>query len=294
MKGKTASSTLYIIGGGRVGASLAYHFSNKGTTPLGLSEVDPERIRFLRKILGWSFLEERISPRKLQQALLVMLAIKDDWLPSVVEDLARLEVSWKGKLVFHTSGVLPASVLQPLKTKGAHIASIHPIYSFSTDPRENKQMDRIWYDAEGDESAIQIIKNSLPQIQRRLLLLSAEQKKAIHLASVFYANFYVALADMTLQLLKNILPTPGKAMTVFEPLINSAQELVKRHGPAHALTGPVKRGDEETIRIHLKYLQTHDPDLLEPYGLLIKRLLPLSGLPPLEQEKIRTLLDKEG
>ncbi len=283
--------SFFIIGAGRAGASVAYYLARRGYRILSLVERKPERLQFLRKELAWPFLEEAISPEKLQQADVVLLLVQDDHMAELVQYLQTLPVRWTGKIVAHLSGVLPSTILQPLHGKGARVAAVHAVYAFAEDPRENRFANKIWYNMEGDKEALDFFEELLSHTGNPFKRVSIEQKEAIHIASVIYANFYISLAEMSRKILRNQGFPDKEIFDMLSPLLTSSVEQVLQHGTEGALTGPIKRGDMETLVSHLKYLQEHHPDLLPAYKLLSRILIPISGLSEAEKEELEKLFE---
>ena len=283
---------LFFLGGGRTGAALAFYFLRQGIPLLSVVEKNPERLSFLKNELRWKFLDSQIDLQKLSSADIIFLTVRDDHLSEVADDLSHIEISWKNKLVLHCSGALSAFVLSPLQEVGADIGSFHPIYSFSTDPRENRLLDKVWFNIEGSTDVLIKIEEKFSFLKERLIRIQQEQKQAFHLACVFYSNFYVALAQIINELQKDGALPSKDLFHIFYPLLQSAIDQVLKHGPAGALTGPIKRGDRKTILAHIKYLQEHHPDLLPIYLMLSQRLLSLSHLPSKDQDEFTKLFQE--
>lgn len=282
-------SSFYVVGGGRAGASLAYYFLDKGFPVIALTEKNPERRRFLREKLGWKFVTNKLQPGKLKGAQIILMAVQDDRIGEAVKQLAGHQMDWRGKTVIHTSGAVSSSVLEPLQKSGATVGSLHPVFSFSLDPRKNTGLENVFFDLEGDQAALEIFKVLFAVTGNRLIPVTAEQKMAIHLASVFYANFYGALASFSTHLLDRISISESEALRMLNPLLQSAIDRVSTEGVTRGLTGPVRRGDCNTIATHLEYLNSFHPRFINAYILLSRKLLELSPLSPEEKERIQLL-----
>ncbi len=284
--------SLYIIGGGRTGASLAFFMLRNGLSVRGIAERNPDRFRFLNKDLNWSFTEQEISLPKIRQADIIFITTRDDHISDVANHLRSLGNHWRNKLILHCSGALPSAILEPLEEVGALTASFHPVYSFATDPRENRHFNEIWFNAEGKNGAVERIITVFPFLESRIIKVDTDQKKAIHLACVFYSNFYVALAQISKELLTGIEIPPQEIFRFFNPLLSSSISQVLEHGPAGALTGPVKRADTDTIRSHLEFIRQNHPELESVYLFLSRKLLSISGLSGKEIARIEQFLQQ--
>lgn len=283
--------SFFIIGAGRAGASIAYYLGRRGYRIASLVERQPARLQYLRDRLNWPYLTETLDPAKLSQSEIVLLMVQDDHIAEVAEHLSHLNVNWNGKVVAHMSGAFPSTVLAPLREKGAVVASVHAIYAFSEDPRENRHLDKIWFNMEGDEDALAFFQELFTHTGNKVIHVQPDQKQAIHIASVFYANFYVSIAEMSRVILKNKGFSSDDIFAMLSPLLTSSVDQVLRHGTAGALTGPIKRGDVKTLRSHLDYLRANHPELHEAYKLLSRFLLPISGLPEKDREELKKLFE---
>ena len=87
---------------------------------------------------------------------------------------------------------------------------------------------------------------------------------------------------------------PEEAVTAFWPLVKGTINNIEHRGPQKALTGPISRGDVETIRKHLDVLHTKAPSTLSFYaelGLLTVEIgLKNSSLSKDKAEEILSLL----
>jgi predicted short-subunit dehydrogenase-like oxidoreductase (DUF2520 family) len=63
------------------------------------------------------------------------------------------------------------------------------------------------------------------------------------------------------------------------PLVRATTDNLLAHGPAAALTGPIRRGDAGTVRAHMSALRAASPETLHLYSAAGLRTLPLAALP---------------
>ncbi|MEJ2048701.1 MAG: DUF2520 domain-containing protein [Calditrichota bacterium] len=284
--------SFYIIGGGRAGASLAYYLLRKGHTLISLVERNPERYQFLKDELGWAFVDMKLDMIKMEKTDIFLLTVRDDQIEPLANHLSGMELPWVKKLVIHCSGVLPSSKLSLFKSKGAAVASVHPVYSFSLDPRKNQHFEKVCFSIEGDKPAYDSLHKIFKTDYNLIFPVNETDKQAIHLACVFYANFYVALASQTRQILSFRGWSEKQIFEFLNPLLASAIEQVTKTGCIDALTGPVKRGDIETIKNHLDYLSKNHQELLKYYILMSKQLLKISELSQKDEERLLKKLDQ--
>jgi predicted short-subunit dehydrogenase-like oxidoreductase (DUF2520 family) len=107
------------------------------------------------------------------------------------------------------------------------------------------------------------------------------------------SNFPALLMDAGEQLLRAIGLAPDDARAALLPLFAAAAENVKARPSAQALTGPLARGDVETVRKHLAALAA-SPELRAFYVALSRAAIPLArtaGTDPAKLAEVAALLD---
>jgi predicted short-subunit dehydrogenase-like oxidoreductase (DUF2520 family) len=279
----------FVIGAGRVGATLCLQFSRKEFPIISLVEKSKKRFSYLQNNYHWAFLDSSIKPIKISKAHCIIISVQDDVIKIIAEQLAKLDVDWAEKFVFHCSGTLPASVLSPLKKLGAHTASLHPIYSFSLEPRENSHFDKVCFSIEGENKTEEFVFQYFKSEKNQIIKVNEDQKRAIHLACVFSANFLVGLITLSHKILKKNHLSEKEVLRMLNPLITSTVDHITDHGISKGLTGPVKRGDIHTIHRQIDQLKSDYPALLELYRDISLILVEQSGLTPLEKKKLTNL-----
>jgi predicted short-subunit dehydrogenase-like oxidoreductase (DUF2520 family) len=85
---------------------------------------------------------------------------------------------------------------------------------------------------------------------------------------VVASNYLVTLLDLAIELNQLIGISEEDSIKAFLPLILGTLNNVKTLGIRRALTGPIVRGDIDTIMSHIKAIKTQDPQLLPLYMAL--------------------------
>jgi predicted short-subunit dehydrogenase-like oxidoreductase (DUF2520 family) len=282
----------FVIGAGRVGASLCFQILQKGFPIISLVEKSEKRLTYLHNEYHWTFLDTSVKLEKISKAHCIIISVQDDFTQIIVEQLAKLDVNWEGKHVFHCSGILPSSILSPLKKLGALTASLHPIYSFSLDPRENNHFDKVWFSVEGENKTKDFVYQYFKSRKNQIIKVNEDQKRAIHLACVFSANFLVGLTALSCQILQKNRLSEIEVLGMLNPLMASTVDHITDQGISKGLTGPVKRGDIKTIHAHLNLLKSNYPALLELYRDISLILVEQSGLTSQEKKRLKILFSK--
>lgn len=256
--------TLTIIGPGRVGRSLGKLFHQHEV--FQITSVVSRNLE--SAISSCAFIgagESVASIEHLSTADVFMLAVPDDDIEHQVSALLQHSRIQNGCVVFHCSGSKSSSILAPLRDCGAHIASVHPVRSFADPALVVTDFDGTMCGIEGDPLAVQTLRVAFGTIGAQVFELSPEHKLRYHAASVFASNYLVTLIDVAQQCYIAAGIDPDLASRLAQPLASKTLENCFRLGTSAALTGPIKRGDFETVRRQENDLLTFDRGIAELY-----------------------------
>ena len=257
-----------IIGCGRVGTSLALYLERAGYTVAGLASrrlASAEAAAALLQAPG--LLSERPEQATLP-AQVVFITTPDDAIAGVCRETARRGGFAPGSVVLHCSGALPSTILAPAREAGAHIGSIHPLQSFAAPSADHDPFQGIIISVEGDGPALVRAEAVSADLKARCHRIRTGAKTLYHAAAVVASNYLVTLLDLSFALLAEAGVPPEDAPDVMGPLIDGTLANVRRSGPAAALTGPVARGDSQTIADHMAAVGRLNPDSLPLYRAL--------------------------
>jgi predicted short-subunit dehydrogenase-like oxidoreductase (DUF2520 family) len=163
-------------------------------------------------------------------------------------------------------------VLAPLRKKGWHTGSIHPLVSVS---HAGVPLDGAYWSVEGHKSATRLGKEIVQDLGGKSFSIRSEDKPLYHAAAMMVSGNVVALFDVALEMLAQCGIKRKAAQHILLPLITSTVRNLETKDPAQALTGTFSRGDLETVKRHLAALK-RTPEALELYRLLGKRSLKLT------------------
>lgn len=166
---------------------------------------------------------------------LLLLAVPDGAVASVAAAVDPVE----GCVVAHCAGALGLDVLAP----HARRASIHPLRSLAT---TSTDLTGAWFAVAGDPLAGVVVAD----LDGRLVDVADESRTAYHAAAVMASNHLVAL----LGVVERVAATAGVPLDAFLDLVRGTVDNVEVLGPRAALTGPVARGDWDTVARHLAAL----------------------------------------
>lgn len=264
-----------IIGPGRVGSAFALGLFNAGWE---ISTVCGRRLEYLHGLANK--VKAGIAAdvtQALAEADLIFLTVPDDLVSGFAEEISTKTEPLKDKFFFHTSGVLEAEVLEPIREKGGIIGSIHPLQTFADRDNGWKALPGSWFALDGDEAARRQGEELVQALCGKAFSLPPGMKPLYHAAACIAANFLVTLEYISSRLL-GLCGVPEESFySVVGPLIEQALKNIKNKGVPYALTGPVARGDLGTVGLHLDRLQDWTPEYVGFYRVMLQHTLELAG-----------------
>lgn len=269
-----ASYSIGVIGPGRLGRALLYaaqtarhqvaFVSARHSTALQSLKADFPEAKFLQGV---------VSP---PPADVIFLTVPDDVIPETVQNLAENASNLRATVVAHTSGAKSSVLLEALRDRGALVASFHPAQSFAGLPEDWKKFRGTTVAMEGDAGAVALLAEFARSLGGRPLKIPTEAKPLYHLACVMANNYSTALLDSGLDILEKIgIPRP-KGKLILLPLLQTTATNLKEADPEQILTGPIARGDVQTVEEHLKALAEQNPAHLATYIALGRETLHLA------------------
>jgi predicted short-subunit dehydrogenase-like oxidoreductase (DUF2520 family) len=189
------------------------------------------------------------------------------------------------RFAFHSSGALSSCELQSLRQAGVATASVHPLMTFV--PNTNPSLSGVPFALEGDAEAVQIAKQIVRKLGTKTVSVPASNKSAYHawatLASPLFLAFLITLEEAALA--AGIKRRDASAMSL--PIIRQTLENYSRLGSAHSFSGPIIRGDVQTVAKHLALLRAH-PQTRKVYEALA--IMAINRLPCKNKAEFRRLL----
>jgi predicted short-subunit dehydrogenase-like oxidoreductase (DUF2520 family) len=203
-------------------------------------------------------------------ANIVMLCVRDPQLDETIDEVAAAAKSGlieRGTVILHTSAIAEPDGLRGLSESGFPGGTFHPLAPFGDPEVASELLRKGWIGIDGDNAAKNASRRLAGQLGARTLDIPPGKKPAYHAAAVISSNFPVVLASVAGRLLHEIGVPDATAYQAVESLMSGALANMKQTLPDDALTGPVMRGDAETVSKHLRALKGHDR-ALEVYRAL--------------------------
>ena len=265
MDGALSYRRIGIVGTGRVASAIGLALADRSAEPLALWGRDPGRSASVSASIGRACLVPRLADIA-GTCDLILLAVADDAIGQCVTDLAAAAAvsGTEGRFVFHVSGRSGAAILAPLAARGWLTAAIHPAMTFTGDPpAEVRQMVGARFAVTGSTDEARAAGRAIVACLGGVPVEVAEDYRALYHAALCHgANHLVTLIAGSCEALAAAGVDDPAALLA--PLVRAALENGLGKGMA-GLSGPLLRGDEETIAGHIAALRRDCPQLLPPY-----------------------------
>ena len=228
------------------------------------------------------------------------LAAACDWIFLTVPDdqvaTVAASIPWGAHhLALHCSGALPADVLRTGDTTRARVAGFHPIQTLADLDSGLANLPGSAIGIEADDEIYEPLAAFARAIGATPLRLREGDRSLYHVGCVLASNFTVGLIALAIHLWETVGIDPHTARDALLPLLAGTARNLSHAEPADALTGPLVRGDSQTIARHLTALET-EPDAQSVYMAMSRSLLGLveaSGrLSPPDCDIVRRILNE--
>jgi predicted short-subunit dehydrogenase-like oxidoreductase (DUF2520 family) len=233
-----SATKLVVVGRGRVGGSLAKAAELAGIDVRLVSRDEP-----------------------IDGADAVLLCVPDDAIAATCERVAAA-----ARLVGHVSGAGTLDQLMASREHGASTFSFHPLQSFADDQTSVTGTPAAI--AGSDETALAYARALAEALGMKPFEVPEDSRAAYHAAAAMASNLLVALEESAAELVERL--GIEDARELLTPLVLRTAANWSERGPA-ALTGPIARGDSETVESHRAALAETAPELLPAYDALAER-----------------------
>ncbi len=260
-----------FFGMGRVGLALSRFFLERGV-PVGpvysRSEASRERARLL--LPGVEVVDDVSA---LSGARLLFVTVSDGAIAGVAR---MLRAFLPDAVIVHTSGAHPSSLIP-----GEGRASCHILQSIARPEDASELVESSLFTVEGDERGLSLLLPLLEELGLRYVVIEEEAKPLYHAAAVVASNYLVTLMHQAL----SVLSASGFPLDLgLEGLVALARGTlsnIEAKGVKNALTGPIARGDWDTVRLHVEKLRDF-PELEAFYRFMADLTCRIAGrrLPP--------------
>jgi len=281
-----AKPRIAIVGPGRMGTALAVELARAGYTIAEVVSREPAASRKKARALAKLVHAPATTVANAQlDAGLIWFCVPDREIASVARTLSA-STQWRKKTAFHSSGALPSDELNVLRRRGAAVASVHPMMTFVSGSVPS--LAGVPFALEGDRAALRLARQIAHSLRGPAFTIRKRDKAAYHTWGAFTSPLLVA-ALVTMEKVAHAAGlTAADARNKMLPIVKQTMKNYVRLGPAGAFSGPLVRGDIETVRQHLQVLKKV-PGARDVYCALARAAL--LYLPVGQRQKLRRILN---
>jgi predicted short-subunit dehydrogenase-like oxidoreductase (DUF2520 family) len=269
-----SARTVAIIGAGRVGGAIGRLLVQAGYRLTAVAARTQESAEKARTFIGSG--DSLIDAVKAaSSAEIVFITTPDGAVKSTCDAIAARGEFRAGTTVVHTSGAHTLDLLQSASGAGAYRAVLHPLQSVPSMELGVKNIPGSYFRVEADPGAAATVHglvNALGGVELAMPKWTTGRDSAAlyHAGAVAASNYFVALVDLSLRFYEALGADRKEALRAVLPLIKGTLANIESAGVPDALTGPIMRGDVQTVRGHLDAMASRTPELLPLYRALAR------------------------
>lgn len=192
-----------------------------------------------------------------QYADRILISVSDDAIPSVAAALADAGMSQGAAL--HTCGAHGPDILAPLMARGVSCGTLHPLQTVASPAHGMAALPGCAFGITAGGDAALWAERIAMMLGGRALHIPADKRTLWHAAAVMAGNYVVALVDAAVMLMGAAGIAERDALAAIAPLVRASGSNALSLGPVQALTGPVERGDIDTVAMHCDALSAAPP-----------------------------------
>lgn len=259
------SDRLFILGAGRAGRGLARALRASGVEIVGLHGTHADDA---------DGITAGTIPSAVSGASVVLIAVRDAQLDAAIREVVRAPLG-SSAVVLHASGGAEPRALEGLRSAGRAAGTFHPLVPLADPERAAEVLNGAWIGIDGDAPALEASRRLASRLSAHTVLIPQGAKARYHAAAVFAANFPTVLAAIAHRLLRDAGIPDADGWDAVLHLMVAAVGNIHANRPAEALTGPIVRGDVETVGHHLEAL-ARDREAADIYRAISRAALELA------------------
>jgi predicted short-subunit dehydrogenase-like oxidoreductase (DUF2520 family) len=275
-----------IVGAGNLGTALAQSLRRAGfviNVIVGSPrERSSHRGRKLAKMVGAQLVATASS-----DAEVVWFCVPDSEVARAASVQSR-SGAWKGKIALHSSGALTSDALGALRDRGASVASVHPLMTFVR--RSLASFEGVPFAIEGNARAASVARKIIRELGGSAYSIRKQDKAAYHAWGTFASPLLTAFLATTERVALKAGVRKKDAVPRMMPILRQTLANFESFGGAEGFSGPIVRGDVDTVKEHLEVLRS-DPNAREVYLALARAAL--EYLPGKNKKSLRRVLARK-
>jgi predicted short-subunit dehydrogenase-like oxidoreductase (DUF2520 family) len=269
-----SAKTVAIIGAGRIGGAIGHLLAQAGYLVTAVVSRKQETADKARAFIGSGEPMTDVV-KAASSADIVFITTQDGEIKNTCDAIAAGGGFRTGTTVAHTSGAQTLDLLQTARPAGAYRAVLHPLQSVPSRELGVKNIPGSYFRIEADPETAATARGLVQalggiELEMPKWKTGRESAALYHAGAVVASNFFVALVDLSLRFYEVLGADRKDALKAVLPLIKGTLANIESAGVPGALTGPIMRGDVETVRGHLEALRARTPELVALYKELAR------------------------
>lgn len=253
-----------IIGAGAVGTTFAVALYQRGYPIVGVASRTRQSADRCGSLVNCALCStDPVEVAKV--ANVILISTPDQVIKEVCDQIATGGGFQKGDIVIHLSGALDSDILTSAKREGACTLALHPVQTFPKGKVSSEILPGCYFSLEGGKKALEFGQKLVEELDGKAVIVPPEAKPLYHAALCTASNYLVTVTNIAVQMLEKIGIEKKEALKMIMPLIWGTVRNLDKVGLPGALTGPVSRGDLQTVEGHLEIIQRLLPEYLEVY-----------------------------
>jgi len=194
-------------------------------------------------------------------AEIVWFCVPDREIAPVAQSFAA-KIKWRGRIALHSSGALTSDELDALRQRGASVASLHPMMTFvrgSQVRQPHPSLAAVPFAVEGDGAAVRLARRIVDDLAGYVHAIRKQDKAAYHAWGAFASPLFTVLlaAGEQVAAIAGVKRTEARRRVI--PILLQTLANYASFGADGAFSGPIVRGDVDTVRRHLRVLAQVPP-----------------------------------
>jgi len=282
---------IFFFGPGKLGLSLCLLFERAGIETVGVWGRREASLKEAERRVRSPLFHGPI-PDEVSRANVVFITTQDEAIEEVARKLAESGHLSGGVVVYHCSGAFDSRILTAVRRSGAIPGTIHPLQAVPTVEEGLEALPRSYFALEGDERAVSTGRVLVKAIGGSPFEQAVGNRGLYHAAAAMASNYMITLLWSAVRMMANTGLTEEEAARVLQPMVKHVIGRIDEIGIRKALTGPIVRGDERTLKIQLEAVAEDHPNDLPLFIALALRTIDLvKEIGDVDEERIGRMRD---
>ena len=273
------SAPIGIVGAGPVAQALGRLLCERRQPVVALTSRTPAHAQRAAQFIGHGV--KAVSYAELaRHSKRVLIATSDAGIRPAAE--ALFKAGYAKGIALHTCGAEGTAALAVLQSVGVDCGVFHPLQTIAAADQGTRDLTGISFAVTGDQRAVEWAREVAHLLEGSVMAIAEERLPLYHSGAVMASNAVVAVVEAAVELMERAGVDQKRALAALEPLCRTTVDNLFRTSPAAALTGPIMRGDVQTVRRHRAAfvgVSAETVSLYRSVGIALLRLARDRGVP---------------